>query len=95
MTDQEQAQAFRTAAGFAAETLFPGGSNALKGDLKTAGIFAALGFAARAALGLPGVLLVSAASFTKAVTGHQLVEVFGWGQGTSSAHATSPASKRT
>jgi hypothetical protein len=80
MTDAaEQLQTIKLAAGFAAEGLIPGGSNALKGDLMSAGIFAALGFAARAALGMPGVLLVSAASISKAVTGRHLHEALGLG----------------
>jgi Family of unknown function (DUF6072) len=74
MTDTEQVQSIKGAASFAAESLFPGGSQLLKGDVKSAGIYAALGLAARAALGLPGVLLVSAASFSKAMTGHHLHE---------------------
>jgi len=63
-------------AGFAGEVLVPGGSNLVKGDFKQAGIHAVLGIAARMAFGLPGVLLVSANSFSKAITGHHLYEAF-------------------
>ena len=59
---------------FASEVLMPGGSNLVKGDLKQAGIHAVLGIAARAVFGLPGLILVSANSFTKASTGRSLLE---------------------
>lgn len=58
----------------AGEVLLPGGSNLIKGDIKQGAIHAVLGLAARAAFGLPGLLLVSANSFSKATTGRHLTE---------------------
>jgi len=59
---------------FASEYVVPGGSNLVKGDLKQAGLHAALGFVAKAFFGLPGLLLISANSYTKAVTGRSLLD---------------------
>ena len=75
MTEQS-AEAVKLGAGFAGEVLVPGGSNLVKGDFKQAGIHAVLGIAAKMAFGFPGMLLVSANSFSKAVTGHHLYEAF-------------------
>jgi len=61
----------------ASEILIPGGSNLIKGDLKQAAVHAALGFALKMALGVPGLLLVSANSFVKASTGRHLYEHLG------------------
>lgn len=74
----ESLESIRTAIQFGGEAMVPGGSNLVKGDLKTAVIYAAAGFAARVALGLPGLLLVSASSFTKAVSGRHLHEHLGY-----------------
>ncbi|MGB8508922.1 MAG: DUF6072 family protein [Pyrinomonadaceae bacterium] len=62
---------------FASEYLVPGGSNLIQGDIKQGGLHVALGFLARAAFGVPGLLVVSANSFTKAVTGRHLYEHLG------------------
>ena len=70
-----------TGVAFASEALFPGGSNLVKGDLKQAGIHAALGYAAAAFVGPIGLILVSANSFTKALTGRNLGEYVGLGGG--------------
>jgi len=59
---------------FASEVMVPGGANLVKGDLKQAGLHAVLGIAAKMAFGFPGLLLVSANSFSKAVTGNHLYE---------------------
>jgi hypothetical protein len=59
---------------FAGELLVPGGSNVVKGDYKQAGIHAVLGLVAKSFLGLPGLILVSANSFSKASTGRHLAE---------------------
>jgi hypothetical protein len=64
---------------FTSEFLVPGGSNLVQGDIKTGGLHVALGFAAKAFFGLPGLLLVSANSFTKAMTGRHLHEHLGLG----------------
>lgn len=77
MSNPDEVQGIRTAAQFAAETLIPGGSNAVKGDLKAAGIYAVAGLAARAAFGVPGLILVSADSFIKATTGRHLTQHLG------------------
>ena len=59
------------------EYLLPGGSNLVNGNIEQAGIHAVLGFAAMAILGVPGLLLVSANSITKAKTGQHLHEFIG------------------
>jgi len=79
LTDAQKVQSLKTAVEFSTEALIPGGSNLVKGDLKQAGIHAVLGFAARSAFGLPGLIVVSANSFTKAVTGRHLFEFLGLG----------------
>ena len=56
------------------EIVLPGGSNLVKGDLKTGGTHTALGFAAGLLMGLPGILLVSANSLSKATSGKNLWE---------------------
>ena len=61
----------------AGEAVVPGGSNIIKGDLRNAGIFAAFGLAAKAAFGIPGLILVSATSLTKALTGHSVLDQLG------------------
>ena len=67
-------QMLKTGVQLASEVVFPGGSNLIKGDLVNGGIYALLGFAARAAFGVPGMLLVGASSFAKATTGQNLVD---------------------
>lgn len=61
----------------AGEVVVPGGSNLIKGDFKQGGIHAALGLLAKIWFGLPGLALVSADSFTKAVSGQHLFELLG------------------
>jgi hypothetical protein len=75
VNDTASVQGLKTGVEFASEVLVPGGSNLVKGDLKQGAIHTVLGFAARAAFGLPGLVLVSANSFTKAVSGHHLHEL--------------------
>jgi Family of unknown function (DUF6072) len=58
----------------AGEYLVPGGSNLIKGDIKQGALHAVLGIAAKAAFGLPGLLLVCANSYSKATTGRHLTE---------------------
>ncbi|MGH9125731.1 MAG: DUF6072 family protein [Acidimicrobiales bacterium] len=57
------------------ETLIPGGSNFLKGDLKDGAAFAAAGWLAKRWFGVPGLVLVAASSLAKATTGINPVEV--------------------
>jgi Family of unknown function (DUF6072) len=64
---------------FTSEYLFPGGSNLVQGDIKQAGVHAALGLVAKALFGVPGLLVISANSFTKALTGRHLHEHLGLG----------------
>jgi hypothetical protein len=78
---------------FTSEYLLPGGSNLAQGDIVQGGIHVGLGFLARAVFGLPGLLLVSANSFTKAVTGRHLHEHLGLGP--SSDQATTRSSNRS
>lgn len=91
MANVEERQTITTAAEFAAETLVPGGANIVKGDLKNAGIYAAVGLAARYAFGLPGLLLVSVDSFTKATTGRRITEHLGLWQRETPAEPVEPA----
>lgn len=67
-------QTVKTGLQFASEVVIPGGSNLINGDLKQAGIHAALGIVAGAVFGLPGLIIVAANSFTRATTGHHLYE---------------------
>ena len=64
---------------FTSEYLLPGGSNLAQGDIVQGGLHVGLGLLARAVFGVPGLLLVSANSFTKAVTGRHLHEHLGLG----------------
>lgn len=68
------AQAVKTGVQFAGEVIVPGGSNLVGGDYKTGGVYAALGLAAKAVFGVPGLLIVSASSFANAVTGRNLID---------------------
>lgn len=67
----------KTGIKFAGEYVMPGGSNLVKGDLKQAGLHAVAGLVARVAFGLPGLLIVSINSLTKATTGRHLYEHLG------------------
>ena len=64
---------------FTSEYLLPGGSNLAQGDIVQGGLHVALGLVARSMFGLPGLLVVSANSFTKAITGRHLHEHLGLG----------------
>lgn len=67
-------QPVNQALAFVSETIVPGGSNLVKGDLKQAAVHAFLGTLARSAFGVPGMLLVASNSFVKATTGAHLHE---------------------
>jgi hypothetical protein len=71
-------EAVRLATSFAGESLVPGGANLLRGDIVQGGLHVALGFAARALFGLPGLAVVSANSLVKATTGRHLTEHLGF-----------------
>jgi len=70
----ESSQSIRTGVQFAGEALLPGGSNIVNGNFLKGGIYAVVGLAAKAMFGLPGLLIVSANSFSDAVTGHNIFE---------------------
>jgi hypothetical protein len=70
----ENLQTVKTGLQFASEVVVPGGSHLLNGDLKQAGLHAALGLVAGAVFGLPGLIIVAANSFARATTGHHLYE---------------------
>ena len=74
--------AIHNAVKLAGEALLPGASNLLQGDIKQGAIHAVIGIAARAAFGLPGLLIVGANSFSKATTGRHLTEHFFGGKST-------------
>jgi hypothetical protein len=88
LNDIKITEPVKEGAAVASELLVPGGSNLIKGDLKQAGLHAALGFALKMYLGVPGLLLVSANSFVKARTGHHLHEHLGLGGNTVAADAS-------
>jgi hypothetical protein len=75
--EPEENEAVKRTVLFTSEYLLPGGSNLVQGDIKQGGLHVALGFLAKAAFGVPGLLVVSANSFTKAVTGRHLYEHLG------------------
>lgn len=72
--DVVEAEPLRSALAFVGETMIPGGSNLLKGDVRQAVIHAAGGLMARSLFGLPGMLVVASNSFVKATTGKHLHE---------------------
>lgn len=74
MATTQNAEAIKTGVQFASEVVLPGGANLVNGDFLIGGIHAALGLAAKAMFGLPGLLIVSANSFARASTGHNLME---------------------
>ncbi len=72
--------ALKQTARFAAEAVCVGGSNFLNGDLKRGSAYAVIGLLARATLGVPGALLVAAASFVDSTSGKSLPEHLGLNQ---------------
>lgn len=66
----------KTAVQLGSEFVVPGGSNFIKGDIKTGGLHLLLGLAAGALLGPIGVLAVGANSFSRATTGQNVYEHF-------------------
>ena len=67
-------QTVKTGLQFASEAVIPGGSHLINGDLKQAGIHAALGLVAGAVFGPVAVLVIAANSFARATTGQHLYE---------------------
>jgi len=72
--ESESIQALKTGVQISSEIVIPGGSNLVKGDLLQGGIHAGLGIVARILFGVPGVILVSTNSLSKALTGRHLYE---------------------
>ncbi len=72
-------QALKTGVDFASELIVPGGSNLVEGNYVQGAIHVALGLIARSMFGLPGLIAVSANSFTKATTGRHIHEHLGLG----------------
>ncbi|HEV7473215.1 MAG TPA: DUF6072 family protein [Pyrinomonadaceae bacterium] len=66
----------KNAVQLASEFVVPGGSNLIKGDIKTGGLHLLLGLAAGALLGPIGVLAVGANSYSRATTGQNIYEHF-------------------
>ena len=77
--EAEELEPLKSSVKLASEYILPGGSNLVEGDFAQGGIHAALGFVARSIFGLPGLIAVSANSFTKATTGRHIHEHLGLG----------------
>lgn len=73
-SETEDIQPIKAGIQISSEVLIPGGSNLVKGDFQQAGIHAGLSFIARVLFGLPGAVIVSANSMSKAMTGRHLHE---------------------
>jgi Family of unknown function (DUF6072) len=74
MANETENTQLKSGIALAGEYLVPGGANLVAGQYKDAGIHAAAGLLAKVLLGIPGLLVVSANSFSKAVTGQNLWE---------------------
>ena len=74
-------QALKTGVDFASELVVPGGSNLVEGNYVQGAIHVVLGIVAKSMFGLPGLIAVSANSFTKATTGRHIHEHLGLGVG--------------
>lgn len=88
-SEPEELEPLNNSVKLASEYLLPGGSNLIEGDLVQGGIHAVLGLVAKSIFGLPGLIAVSANSFTKATTGHHLFEFLGLGIGQNKEEQTS------
>ncbi|MGA9768411.1 MAG: DUF6072 family protein [Blastocatellia bacterium] len=76
---ESNSQALKTGVEFASELVVPGGSNLVEGNYVQGAIHVVLGIVARSVFGLPGLIAVSANSFTKATTGRHIYEHLGFG----------------
>lgn len=79
MSNDANDQPLKTGMEFCGEFLVPGGSNFLKGNWKQGGLYAVIGLAARAAFGVPGLLVVSSDSISVALTGRHIHQFIGRG----------------
>ena len=75
----ERLAALHATVDLAGEYLVPGGSNLIEGNYLQGAIHAVLGLLAKSVFGLPGLILVSANSFTKANTGRHIHQHLGLG----------------
>ena len=80
-SETEELEPLKSSVKLAGEYILPGGSNLVEGDFVQGGIHAVLGLVARSIFGLPGLIAVSANSFTKATTGRHIHEHLGLGIG--------------
>ena len=95
MAEMTNTEILSTGVKAAGEYVIPGGSHLIKGDLATGVTYAALGLLARAAFGMPGLIVVSLSSLTKSVTGRNAFEHLGlWQGGSREREETRPAEKR-
>lgn len=78
---------------FVSEVVIPGGSNFARGDLLNGALYTVLGLAAKSIFGMPGLLLVSANSYTKARTGLSIFEHIHHSADASRAQAVSTSKK--
>ena len=78
-SEAEELEPLKSSAKLASEYILPGGSNLVAGDFVQGGIHVVLGLIARSVFGLPGLIAVSANSFTKATTGRHIHEHLGLG----------------
>lgn len=78
-SEAEELEPLDSSVKLASEYIVPGGSNLVEGDFVQGGVHAVLGLVARSMFGLPGLILVSANSFTKATTGRHIHEHLGLG----------------
>ncbi|MGA9768410.1 MAG: DUF6072 family protein [Blastocatellia bacterium] len=88
-SEAEEQDPLKSGMKLASEYIVPGGSNLLEGDLAQGAIHAVLGIVARSVFGLPGLIAVSANSFTKATTGRHIHEHLGLGIGQQKKEQTS------
>lgn len=77
MSKDAKDQPLKTVIEFCGEFLIPGGSNLVQGNWKRGGVYAVMGFAARAVLGVPGLLAVSSDSISMAITGQHIHQFLG------------------
>ena len=88
-SEAEELEPLKNSVKLASEYLLPGGSNLVECDFVQGGIHAVLGLVARSMFGLPGLIAVSANSFTKATTGRHIHEHLGLGTGQGQKEQTS------
>lgn len=73
----------------AGESIIPGASNLIEGNIKEGARHLVLGVAAKAIFGVPGLVAVTMNSLVRSVSGHHIHEHLGLGGGTASATSES------